>query len=511
MSTGRRLRTRTGATTGARTVARTLLVAVVLSLAARPVAAHQFSSRFDAPIPLELLYGGAAVAVGATAVLLAAVDETPTLRRRLFAVPRSVGRAASAAARAAFFLAFVGVLVAGLVGPRAAAENFATLFTWSIWVKGVGLVAIAAGSPWWALSPWRTLYDALCRLEGGEIRLRAYPAGLGHWPALAWFVVLVGVAENLTQVPQLPTATAVVVAVYALVTLAGALLFGREWFERGDVFEVLYDLLGRTAPLSATPRDGGGWVVGLRAPWRDCSAPLSTRTLTAFVVAMVYTVTFDGFAESPLYQSLYFGVREAFGVGPSVSVVLYEAGLFGFLLAYVLVVVAVDRLTRLARGRSGSEGDGSRGDPEAKADGGGGRASDSVSPPPSAALAFGGTLLPIAAGYEVAHNYAFVATYVGRLPTLAGFDSADPLWWLSIPAFWISQVVLIVAGHVVAVVAADAAVRRRLTVGRIQSGDGTRRRAPSKRWALLAHAPLVALMVGYTALSLWVVSLPVAG
>lgn len=503
MSTGRESRT------GARAAGRATLAAVVLSVAARPVAAHQFSSRFDAPVPLELLYVGAAAAVGATALLLAAVDETPTLRRRLFAVPESVGRAAAASARAAFFLAFVGVLVAGLAGPRAAAENFATLFTWSIWLKGVGLAAIAAGSPWRALSPWRTLYDALCRLEGREIRLRAYPSGVGHWPALAWFVVLVGVAENLTQVPQLPTATAVVVAVYALVTLVGALLFGREWFERGDVFEVLYDLLGRTAPLSATPRDGGGWIVELRAPWRDCSVPLSTRTLTAFVVAMVYTVTFDGFAESPLYRSLYSGVREAFGVGPSVSVVLYEAGLFGFLLAYVLVVVAADRLTRAARGWSGGEADASRAD--AKADGGENRRTDSPPSSASAALAFGGTLLPIAAGYEVAHNYAFVATYVGRLPALAGFGSADPLWWLSVPAFWASQVVLIVAGHVVAVVAADAVVGRRLTARGTRSGDGSRRRAPTKRRALLAHAPLVALMVGYTALSLWVVSLPVAG
>ncbi|SFF87745.1 hypothetical protein SAMN04488063_0625 [Halopelagius inordinatus] len=493
MTTGRRRRRRT--------VGRAAFVTLLVSLAARPVAAHQFASRFDAPVPVEFVAGGAAVAVGVTAAILATGAETPTVRRRVVEVPGAVGRSVSLAARAAFLLAFVWVLVAGLTGPRAAARNFATLFTWVVWLKGVALASVLAGSPWRVLSPWRTLYDALCHLAGGEIRLRSYPETLGHWPALAWFLVLVGITENLTRIPQRPTATAVVVGVYALVSLVCALFFGREWFERGDVFEVLYGLLGRSAPFSVTTRDDGGWTAELRAPWRDCSTPLSTRTLTAFAVAMVYTVTFDGFAESSVYWDIYAGVREAFGAGPEVSVVLYEAGLFGFLVAYLAVAVAVARLVRAARGQSGRDATVSATGAEPD----GGRLD-------AATVAFGGTILPVAAAYEVAHNYGFVATYLGRLPTLSGFESFDPLWWLSVPLFWLSQVAFVVAGHVVAVVAAVAAVRRLLTARRPASGDRFEEtRALTKRWTVLAQAPLVALMVGYTALSLWVVSLPVAG
>jgi hypothetical protein len=497
---------RTRTRRGALAVGRAVAVSVLLALAARPVAAHQVASRFEAPIPLELLFLGAAAAVGLTALVLALLDEPPTPRLRVGSVPPSIGRPLALCARAAFFLAFLGVLAAGVLGPRAAAENFATLFAWPLWLKGVAVVSVFAGSPWRTLSPWRTIYDALCRLEGGEIRLRSYPDAAGHWPALVSFVLLVGVAENLTQIPRFPAATAAVFAVYALVALVGAVVFGRTWFERADAFEVLYDLLGRVAPLSVKAREGEGWTVELRAPWRDCSTPLATRTQTAFVVAMVYTVTFDGFAESPVYRSVYFGVREAFGVGPTVGVVLYEVGLVGFLLAYLGVVVAVERLGRIARTR----GDADEGTPGAGAEPDGGRADAGGEALAPATLAFGGTLVPIAAGYELAHNYGFVATYLGKLPAVAGFHSVDLLWWLSLPMFWIAQVAFVVAGHVVAVVAADAVVKRRLAARRTAADDADVAREPTKRRALVSHAPLVALMVGYTVLSLWVISLPVA-
>jgi hypothetical protein len=63
-----------------------------------------------------------------------------------------------------------------------------------------------------------------------------------------------------------------------------------------------------------------------------------------------------------------------------------------------------------------------------------------------------------------------------------------------VPAFWGSQVVLVVVGHVVAVVAAHLAATARYG---------------SPRRARRAHLPLVVVMVGYTVLSLWIISRPV--
>ncbi|EFW93003.1 hypothetical protein ZOD2009_06589 [Haladaptatus paucihalophilus DX253] len=117
-----------------------------------------------------------------------------------------------------------------------------------------------------------------------------------------------------------------------------------------------------------------------------------------------------------------------------------------------------------------------------------------------AARAFAPTVLPIAAAYEVAHNYTYVFRNLGQLvavalePVAPGVQAVNPLGWLSLPAFWGSQVLLIVLGHVIAVVAAHY-----VAVERFETASAARR----------GHLPLVVLMVGYTVLSLWIISQPV--
>jgi hypothetical protein len=110
------------------------------------------------------------------------------------------------------------------------------------------------------------------------------------------------------------------------------------------------------------------------------------------------------------------------------------------------------------------------------------------------------TVLPIAAAYDVAHNYPYVVRSTGRLVELSAgsvginIGSLNPLGWLTLPAFWASQVGLIVVGHVIAVVAAHT-----VAVDRYASVHAARS----------AHLPLVVLMIGYTVLSLWIISQPV--
>jgi hypothetical protein len=199
--------------------------------------------------------------------------------------------------------------------------------------------------------------------------------------------------------------------------------------------------------------------VAIQPPWRGAARPLAGSGLVALVVTAVYAVSFDGFVETPTYQTALFAVRGATGLGPTAGLVLFLAGLVAFLAVFALIATLTGYLGGLTR--------------------------------PSLALA--PTLVPIAAAYEVAHTYPYVAANLGRLPALFDAGAVDPLWWLGVPAFWTSQVVLIVAGHLVAVLAAHLVLSRRL------DRSGT----------FLAHLPLVGLMVGYTMLSLWIVSQPV--
>jgi len=332
------------------------------------------------------------------------------------------------------------------------------------------------------LSPWRALYRGLCWLEGDELALfDGYPSWLGSWPAVAGFVVLIGILENLTVVPQSPALTTVLLGMYALAMVGGAVLFGPVWFDRADPLGVLYRLFGRVAGVS-TARSAGSIEISFRPPWRGCTSPVTGPAVVVFVVAAVYTVSSDGFTNTRQYQSLLFSARDLFVTGSGMEVLLYVAGLAVFIGAFVLTVLVGDSI-----GLTGQTDDAVATD--------GGRLAWL-----GAARAFAPTVLPIAAAYDVAHNYPYVIRSTARILELSanslgfGVQSLEPLGWLSIPVFWGSQVFLIVVGHVIAVVAAHT-----VAVERYRSLTAARR----------GHLPLLVLMIGYTVLSLWIISQPV--
>jgi hypothetical protein len=105
---------------------------VAVGTVPRAVSAHQLGSRFEAPLPLSLLFGGAGVTVALTAILPAFTVEQPTGERVPNPqVPVSPTTAAGlrATARTVFRLAFVLTVATGLLGRGVQAENFATVFT----------------------------------------------------------------------------------------------------------------------------------------------------------------------------------------------------------------------------------------------------------------------------------------------------------------------------------------------------------------------------------------------
>lgn len=438
--------------------------------------AHEISGRFEAPIPLELLFGGAAVTVGVTAILLAfSTEQLPSASKewQVREIPPNVATGLRIAGRSGFFLTFTLTILIGFFGRQVPAENFATIFVWAVWLKGIAVVSALGGSPWRVLSPWRTIYDGLSRLEGDTIALLdTPPQWVGVWPALAGYLLWIGVLENFTTFPRSPQLTALFLLGYTTVMLIGGILYGPQWFRQGDALAVLYRLFGGVAPCRAERAPDGGYILSVRAPWRDCTTPTTDLGTAAFIVATVYTVSFDGFTSTPEYQTLLFGLRDAVEVFPMVEVLLYLAGFAGFLFALALVMWMTEYAARASQRKW-----------------------------KAVTIAFAPTILPIAVAYEIAHNYPFILENTGQLiavlwslGTGGHMPTVNLLAWLSLSAFWWSQVLLIVVGHIVAVVAAHAvAIDRYPTVASARRG----------------HIPLVALMIGYTVLSLWIISRPI--
>ncbi|WP_435181411.1 hypothetical protein [Halorussus sp. AFM4] len=436
------------------------------------VAAHDIGgTRFDSPLPLTVLFLGAGATVGLTAAWLGrSEDLVPTETRTVGRLSAETIQGIRLVRRFGFTAVVVFAVIRGLVGRQVAAENVATVFVWPLWLKGLGLVSILVGSPWRALSPCRGAHAVLEFFEGSRVRLRVYPEPLGVWPAVVGFVVVVGVIENLTVIPRSPRLTVGFVALYAVVMVLGGTLFGRAWFRHADVFEVLYRQFGRVAPVHVRARNDE-YVLETRFPWEECSSSVAEPGILAFIVAMVYTVSFDGFTNTPEYQQLLFAVRDVLTTGALTGVILYIIGFVGFVLSFVGAAAAVERLGNVTE-RSAI----------------------------ATARAFAPTVVPIAVAYELAHNYPFVLRNLAQALELGlhavGQDQATVslLGWLSLPVFWGTQVLLIVVGHVVAVVAAhEVAVHRYEPLAR----------------ARRAHLPLVVVMIGYTVLSLWIISRPV--
>jgi hypothetical protein len=146
---------------------RLLAVSLVIVAATGRASAHPVGgTRFDASVPLWIVLVGAGVTVALTAVVLTRVGEPAPRTRRLVTLPTAAVGVASRVAGVAFLLAVVAAIADGISGPQRPLSNVATLFVWALWLKGVALVVVTAGSPWRALSPWRTVYRGLWRSRG---------------------------------------------------------------------------------------------------------------------------------------------------------------------------------------------------------------------------------------------------------------------------------------------------------------------------------------------------------
>jgi hypothetical protein len=323
----------------------------------------------------------------------------------------------------------------------------------------VGLVpaSLLFGPVWKLLNPLRTIYRWISALAGTapERGLRAYPARLGYWPAAAGlfaFVWLELVAPDRTS----PSVLVVWFTGYAAAQLLGALVFGSAWFGRADAFEVYSSLIGRLAVLG---RRADGRLV-LRNPLDGLDGVRRPDVgLVAVVTVLLGSTAYDSISEAPVWvralQSGTLGPTVVGALGLTVTI-LAVAGLFS-------AAVAVAGVTGEAR---------QAGLPQA----------------------FGHSLVPIAVGYLIAHYFSLLVLEGQRTLILASdplgtganlFGTADlavDFTILGATAIATVQVLAVVAGHVVGVIAAhDRAVRL----------------FPPRR-ATLGQLPLLILMICYT-------------
>ncbi|HEX2182309.1 MAG TPA: hypothetical protein VHH10_08485 [Rubrobacteraceae bacterium] len=505
-------------------------------LFARPALAHGFGQRYDLPVPLWLYLWAASAVVLLSFVLVSyfvGKEEAPRryprfdlLRLRAFRATLA-SRPFVSGLRLLSVTLFALVVASGLSGDQTPELNFAPTFVWIWWWVGLTLFVALVGNVWPLVNPWKILFewaDGLTRRlgveEGLELRV-PYPAAWDVWPALACFAAFAWV-ELVFWGSATPRNIALFALLYSSVTWAGMTFFGKEtWLRRGEAFSVLFDILARFAPTEARVKgrrvcegceecvpegrsgdepSGGGcggcvncWGcferaapgereldlrppgVGLLDPERFSAGRL------VFVVFVLASVTYDGLLATPQWVALVYSLSATTGsVGMLGSAAYGTLGLVVVPLVFLGLYAGVVKLCAML-----------------------GKASFAT-----LAGAFAYSLVPIALVYQAAHYFTYLLTEGQLIFALV----SDPFGWgwdlfgtagyeprISVvdAAFvWYSQVALIVGGHVFAVYLAHAAALRQM---------------PDARLALRSQYPMVALMILYTVLGLWILSQPVAG
>jgi hypothetical protein len=384
-------------------------------------------------------------------------------------------------------------IAAGLIGTGDPTANINMTLFWVVFLLGFTYVTAVLGNLYGLINPWKLLVEWTGRLGVDLSRPRVrYPERLGYLPALAFYVALIWI--ELFALPR-PSLLAMALIVYTAAIFIGAFLFGKStWLEYGDLFGVYFFLVGTMAPVEYLGAPAGGPArIRLRPPFVAALYQQHKHaSLVLFVLFMLSSTTYDAVHETLFWVGLYWqhllpALQPLWGddviaVQTAVTnwyLVYQRLGLvlspFVYLLFYVVVVAGARAITRTR------------------------------APLGSLISRFALSLVPIALVYHATHYYTVLIT---QLPSLA-YLAADPFGWgwrvftttnvpqapLDMGFIWHTQVILILGGHVVAVYLAHM-----MALGAFGS------RAQS----VLSQVPMLVLMVVYTCVGLWALSLPLA-
>lgn len=458
-----------GGSTRRLAVAAAALAVLSLSLATDTVAASNVATGLqgegrDLQVPtwLYLVTGGATV--GASALLAMFVTDRRLIEdihvwSRSTPAPEGVLRPLRSLVGAIALCGLGLVVYIGLTGPSVANANLAVLVVFVGGRAGLVMVAYLFGNPWPALNPWRALSRIL---PTGFVE---YPERWGVWPAVAGLLAILWV-EIVLPINTVPGTLAIAVLAYSAYTLTGAVVFSPpDWFRYADPLAVLFRYYGAVAPIQ---RAGDGFELVLPGAKLRESDVIDGLSGVAFVLLLVWELTYSAFIVVPAG----IATVESFvglGIPPLVAyALLLFAGYGLFLGSYWLA-------TRYAK-----------------------RLSETYVTRESVAIRFAPPLLGIAAGYHLAHYFTFFVSLSPSLALALGspFSPPIPPLTLVLPSwFGLLNVAFVLAGHLLAIWAAHAASFSVF---------------PSRLQAIRSQYPVVIVMIAYTMISLWLISLPTA-
>jgi hypothetical protein len=461
-----------------------LSLGLALALPASALA-HGLVGKQDLPIPRWLFAWAAAVVLVVSFVALAVLWPRPRLERvreeRVWRAPIALEVLCGALGVVAF-----GVTIwAGFAGTQTATANLAPTVVYVLFWVAIPFLTLLFGDVFAAFNPWRAVARGAAWVAGRARRPGEeapaplpYPPWLGRWPA-ALGILLFAWVELVYVDRDDPSKLAIMGLLYAAVQLVGMSLYGIEqWSRNADAFGVYFGLFSMLSPLHWRER-----VLYLRPPLSGAPRLAAGAGSVAMLCVMIGTVSFDGLSQGALWTGTD-------GIAPHLQQRFIDLGFSGEVALEITFTIGLLVMVGLVTGlyAVGVTGMRSLGDGHGATELG---------------RRFVHSLIPIAMAYVVAHYFSLLI-YQGQA---TAYLVSDPLGdgsdvfgtasatidynLVGANGVWYVQVFALVLGHAAGLTLAHD---RALTVYP-RARDATR----SQYWML-------AVMVGFTCLGLWLLS-----
>jgi hypothetical protein len=454
-------------------------------------AAHSFGNIYTLPIPFWMYAFSASAALVLSFVVVGYFVSAKSAARNfrtfdLVTFDAGAERGVVAALQALSVFALLLTMLTGLFGSANPFTNFSVTFFWIFFVLGFTYVTALVGDIYRAINPWRAICDWIERARPGTFRPRlSYPTWLGYYPALAFYMAFIWL-ELFSHAS--PRGIGLVLLAYSAINLGGAAVFGREpWFKYGELFGVLFRLIGKIAPFECK-----AGKIRLRQPFVGLlTGPADHFSLLLLVLFMLSSTAFDGVHQTLPWVSVFWKwiyplltamIDQPYLFFVDIYYYWQWAMLFASPFFYLAIYLVFVWLMKLATGSRRSVRD--------------------------LALQFTFALIPIAFVYNVTHYFTLLFSQAPAVVPLIsdpfGFGwnlfgtarvSSPPII-LSADFVWHAQVALILVGHVVSVYLAHAQALQLF---------------PREKQAVWSQLPMLTLMVLFTTVGLWILSLPIAG
>lgn len=437
-------------------------------IAPRTAAAHVSEGGFVLLLPTGLYVAGGGATVALTVVLLALAPSwrPDRLLRPILTLPRPPARL-RAVTQTASLAVLLLLIWSGLEGPTDPLRNPLTLAVWTVfWIALIAVQALIFDI-WRWINPFAPLIRLVPRRVPRPRRVIRRPS---RWIAVALFLAFSGFLLA-DPAPADPGRLAVIVAIYLAATALGLLLAGPRWLVTGEFLTVLMRTYRRTAILAPTARGTGAGVNG----WRLLRLGPPALPLALLMLILLGSGSFDGLNETFQWLGL-LGVNPLEFPGRSAIVAPTLAGLIAVNAALVAAYAFSVRAGLALAGGGVPFGHAFR--------------------------ALAPSILPIAAGYHVAHyltsflvdgqhvlSAASHLAGLGERHVTTGFlNRLD-----TVRLIWLTQAGAVVIGHVIAILTAHALALRLY---------------PDPRRATRSQLPLALFMIVYTVFGLWLLAAP---